>query len=124
MATKMKPEQKRFDHPDEVRAFTHGRSDVATVGGVTLGRLTLEPGWHWKDDVAPIAGTPTCEVEHVQFVVSGRLRVALDSGEIVEAGAGDIAYIPPGHDAWVLGSEPFVGIELLGAEKYAKGRVR
>lgn len=28
--------------------------------------------------------------------------------------------IPPGHDAWVEGGEPFVGIEVMSAEQYAK----
>jgi hypothetical protein len=28
--------------------------------------------------------------------------------------------IPPGHDAWVEGAEPFVCIEVMSAEQYAK----
>jgi hypothetical protein len=27
--------------------------------------------------------------------------------------------IPPGHDAWVEGNEPFIGIEVMSAEMYA-----
>jgi len=26
-------------------------------------------------------------------------------------GPGDLGYIPPGHDAWVVGNEPFVAID-------------
>ena len=36
--------------------------------------------------------------------------------------AGDSYDIPPGHDAWVDGSEPFVGIEVQSAADYAKPR--
>jgi hypothetical protein len=28
-------------------------------------------------------------------------------------------YIPPGHDSWVVGDEPYVSLHFLGAEKYA-----
>ena len=30
--------------------------------------------------------------------------------------------IPPGHDAWVEGNEPFMGIEVMSAEEFAKAR--
>ncbi len=34
--------------------------------------------------------------------------------------AGDSYTIPPGHEAWVEGDEPFVGIEVMSADTYAK----
>ncbi len=34
-------------------------------------------------------------------------------------GPGDIFYIPPGHDSWFLGDEPYVSVHLLGAAEYA-----
>jgi len=34
--------------------------------------------------------------------------------------AGESYTIPPGHDAWVEGSQPFVGIEVMSADIYAK----
>jgi len=37
-----------------------------------------------------------------------------------EFGPGDIGYIPPGHNAWVVGDEPFVGVDFTGMETYAK----
>jgi hypothetical protein len=27
--------------------------------------------------------------------------------------------IPPGHDSWVVGDEPYVSLHLLGATEYA-----
>jgi hypothetical protein len=33
---------------------------------------------------------------------------------------GDIFYVAPGHDSWVIGNEPYVSIHLMGAEQYAK----
>ncbi len=45
-----------------------------------------------------------------------------DDGTERSIGAGESYTIPPGHDAWVEGSEPFVGIEVMGAEQYAKAQ--
>ena len=51
----------------------------------------------------PIAGTETCQVRHVGYVLSGQIKVVMEGG--TEAGAGDAAVIPPGHDAWIVGDE-------------------
>ena len=33
---------------------------------------------------------------------------------------GDLFYIGPGHDSWVVGNEPYVSLHFLGAERYAQ----
>jgi len=30
-----------------------------------------------------------------------------------------VFYIPPGHDSWVVGSEPYVSLHFMGAGDYA-----
>lgn len=35
----------------------------------------------------------------------------MDDGTEVEYGPGDVASIPPGHDAWTVGNEPAVFLE-------------
>jgi quercetin dioxygenase-like cupin family protein len=45
----------------------------------------------------------------------------MDNGEIIEMRAGDVFYIPPGHDSWVVGDEPYVSLHFLGADDYAAG---
>jgi hypothetical protein len=110
---------RQFENPDERREFDNGSFELVTVGGLTVGRAQYEPGWKWSTDVGPIAGTPTCQVEHVGMVVSGRAAIAMDDGETIEVGAGDIYHVPPGHDSWVVGDEPYVSLHFLGAERYA-----
>ncbi len=46
-----------------------------------------------------------------------------EDGTEGEIGAGDAYVIEPGHDAWVVGDEAFVGFEFESptAEVYAKG---
>lgn len=37
-----------------------------------------------------------------------------------EFGPGDVGVIPSGHDAWVVGNEPVVVIDISGMTHYAK----
>ncbi len=114
-------EVKSFDSPDEVRPFEgKGEAKVVQVGGQTVGRGTFEPGWRWSENVKPIAGTDSCEVSHLGYVVSGRMRVEMDGGESGERGPGDVVAIPPGHDAEVVGDEPCVFLDFGEFGDYAK----
>ena len=115
-----KTERKQLASPDEARTFEKGKLEVVNIGGGTVGRITLQPGWKWSLHVKPIAGTAWCEAPHFQYQVSGRLHVRMADGEEFETGAGEVAILPPGHDAWVVGNEPVVAIDWSGATNYAK----
>jgi quercetin dioxygenase-like cupin family protein len=65
--------------------------------------------------------TDSCQAPHVQYHLSGRLHVVMDDGSEMEFGPGDVGSIPPGHDAWVVGDEPAVIIDISGMRDYAKG---
>jgi quercetin dioxygenase-like cupin family protein len=114
-----KPTITRFDSPTETREFERGRFALVEVGGVTIGRATYEPGWKWSEHVGPTAETDSCEVEHVGLVVSGRAAVLMDDGTELVLEPGDLFHVPPGHDSWVVGDEPYVSLHFLGAESYA-----
>ena len=110
---------KRFDRPDEIRQFPLGRFELLHIGGMTIGRATYQPGWKWSEHVGAALGATSCMVEHVGMVVSGRAVAAMDDGKIIEMRAGEIFHIPPGHDSWVVGDEPYVSLHFMGAEDYA-----
>ena len=110
---------KRFEAPDETRTFEKGKFEIVRVGGMTIGRATYEPGWKWSVHVAPISGTASCPVEHVGLVLSGRAAVKMDDGREFVMAPGDLFYVGPGHDSWVVGDESYVSLHFLGAEKYA-----
>ena len=112
--------KKNFHLPDETRTFPKGKVELVTVGTIKFGRAILEPGWKWSAHVKPIAQTKSCEAPHTQYHISGRLRVKMDDGTEVEYGPGDVGHIPPGHDAWVVGNEPAVIIDVTGMAEYAK----
>ena len=63
--------------------------------------------------------------EHGTFELVGMTvgRASYEPGwkwsEHVGTGPGDLFAIPPGHDSWVVGDEPYVSLHFLGAEEYA-----
>src|ERR1700692_2602936 len=115
-----KMQKKTLSAPDEQRSFDKGKIELSTLGGVTFGRATLQPGWKWSTCVKPIVNTKSCEASHLQYHISGRLRVRMDDGSEDEFGPGEVSLLPPGHDAWVVGDEPVVVIDISGMAEYAK----
>lgn len=113
---------KNMDAPDETRTPDKTTLAVVQLGDATVARLTLQPGWRWSECVKPVAGTESCQAPHLGYLVSGRLHVAADDGTEVDLSAGNAYRIAPGHDAWVLGDEPVVGLEFESktAETYAR----
>lgn len=111
---------KRFESPDEVREFEKGRFEIVTLGGMTIGRATYQPGWKWSTDVGSLSGEPYCGVEHVGMVLSGCATAAFADGRVTEMNTGDLFYVPPEpHDSWVVGDQPYVSLHFLGASHYA-----
>ncbi len=110
---------KRFESPDETRTFDKGKFELVHVGKMTIGRATYQPGWKWSVHVGAAMGAKSCSVEHVGMVVSGRATAAMDDGRVIEMKPGDVFYIAPGHDSWVVGDEPYVSLHFMGAEDYA-----
>ena len=113
-------EIRRFEDPDERREFEHGSFELVSLGGMTVGRARYEPGWVWSEHVGRQVGQERCEVEHVGVVVSGRCAVKMADGTEGVIEPGDLFFIRPGHDSWVVGNEPYVSLHLLGARDYAK----
>ena len=114
--------KKSFESPDERRAPDKTEVDVVELGSVKAARMTLQPGWRWSECIKPMAGTESCQIHHVGTVAAGQLRVRHEDGTELEVGPGDAYVIEPGHDAWVVGSEPFVCYEFdsSAAESYAR----
>jgi ketosteroid isomerase-like protein len=113
-----------LERDGEARPFAaHGQAVIGSAGGLTLMRGVFEPGWRWSADVAPIAGTDSCQTRHLGFVLSGRMQVRMDGGSEVTIAAGDLFDLPAGHDAWVLGDEACVMLDYSSqATRYARGQ--
>ncbi|MBI1945331.1 MAG: cupin domain-containing protein [Deltaproteobacteria bacterium] len=105
-------EKKAFASPDERRSPAKTDMEIVNVGAVKAARLTLQPGWRWSECIKPIAKTDSCQVHHVGMVTAGKMHVRHNDGSEIDLAPGDAYVIEPGHDAWVVGSEQFVGYEF------------
>ena len=108
-------QSKSFASPDEIRTFPKGRAEVVSLDDATVGRSSWSPGWRWSVDLAPIMGTRSCQIHHLGHSVSGLLHVVMDDGDAIDIPPDSIFEIPPGHDAWVVGEEPWVTVEWTSA---------
>jgi quercetin dioxygenase-like cupin family protein len=115
-----KLESKSHESPDETRTPAKTRVEIVRLEGFTIGRFNFQPGWRWSECIKPVVGTDSCQVSHVGYALSGQINVRLNDGTENKVKGGQSYTIPPGHDAWVEGNEPFVSIEVMSAEQYAK----
>ena len=113
-------EKKSFSAPDETRSLPKTKLEVVTFGDMSAAKGTFEPGWRWSEHVKPKAGTESCQVFHFGYVLSGRQHVVMDDGREAEFGPGDVVVVSPGHDAWVVGDEPYVALDFQGGKTYAQ----
>jgi len=116
---RLDPQLVSFGEPAEIRRFEKGRFELYRVGPTTLGRATYEPGWKWSEHVGAASGETSCQVEHVGLVLSGSAVAKMDDGTELLMREGDFFFIPPGHDSWVVGDEPYVSLHIIGGEEYA-----
>jgi quercetin dioxygenase-like cupin family protein len=107
-------ESRSFDDPDETTTFDKTTIELVGLDDGRIQRTTFEPGWRWSEHVGPAMDADRCQVDHLAYVVSGRLHVEHDDRSTGDVGPGDVFHLKPGHDGWVVGDEPFVMIEFQG----------
>jgi class 3 adenylate cyclase len=111
-----------FATPDELRTFPHGRGEVLKLDETTVGRAIYEPGWRWTVDMPEIAGTQTCQLHHLGYSISGLMHVVTNEGHELDIVPESVYEIPSGHDAWVVGDEPWVTLEWTSAGTFGVPR--
>jgi hypothetical protein len=90
--------------------------ETVRVGSFDVKRLTAKPGRRWSESVGPALGKENCPLEHIVWVViQGRFAVRMEDGAAEEFGPGDVGRIGQGHDAWVVGDEVVIGIDIQAA---------
>jgi class 3 adenylate cyclase len=115
-------QSRSFATPDEVRTFPHGTASVVKLDEAVIGHAVYEPGWRWTTTMPPIAGTPTCQLHHLGYSISGRMHVETDDGQELDITPHSVYEIPSGHDAWVVGDEPWVTLEWTSARAFGVPR--
>ena len=109
---------KSFATPDEVRPFPNGHAQVVRLDEAVIGRAVYEPGWRWSTAMPAIAGTATCQLHHLGYSISGTIHVVTDDGQTMDIPPNSVYEIPPGHDAWVVGDDPWVTVEWTSARSF------
>ena len=111
-------QRKSFADSADARVVGRGRFDVVNLDETAVGRIEFKPGWRWSIDAKPRVGGSSCQVRHLGAAVSGIQHILADDGTEMEIHGGEAYEIPPGHDGWVVGDEPFVAIEFASARVF------
>lgn len=111
---------KRFELPDEVRIFEHGRYDLVRMSDLAIGKATWDPGWRWSTDVGPLAGgAKMSTMPQIGMVITGHCVVEFEDGRLVDLTSGTLFEIPAEpHDSWIVGDEKYVALHFLDPEAY------
>ena len=106
-------QRKGFKSPDETRAFKgKGKLELVKFGDTPFARATFEPGWRWSENVKPIAQTDSCQTNHLGYVLEGRMHIKHNDGTEIDVGPGDAFVVAPGHDAWVVGNDACIALDV------------
>lgn len=105
-------ESKCFDDPDQRMDFPKGEAAIVGFKDRKIWRVRFDPDFRWTNDMSPIAGTETCQLQHLLHVLSGRMGLRLPDGTHREVKAGDVVAVGPDHDSWTIGDEPVVFLDL------------
>ncbi|HEX7103751.1 MAG TPA: hypothetical protein VF201_13995 [Nitrolancea sp.] len=111
-----------FERDATVVTYLKTRVETLALAGITYVRITLEPGWRWSECVGPALDMTRCPKHHRGYMLAGRLAVTVDGGDPSEFAAGDVYEFQPGHDAWVVGNEPVVHLDIVSDETSASGK--
>src|SRR5262245_38186736 len=114
---------KTFDDATDVRELPKGHARLVTLDETTVGIATWEPGWRWSTHLRPLVGTTSCPVHHLGYAMSGWMRFEADDGQVLDVGPHSVYEVPAGHDAQVIGDEPFVTVEWTSARVIGVGSV-
>lgn len=109
-------EQRSISAPDDKMEYPDSMGGVEHmhVGGATISHVRCKPGFRWTTHHKAAAGTDTCQKRHTGYVIAGKMTVKMDDGKQATFSAGDAFCIPPGHDAWVEGSEECEMVDFAG----------
>jgi len=102
---------KTFATPVSLREMPRARIASVTLDDATIGYCSFGPGWRWSSDVGPLMGASSCPIRHIGYVISGTIHAVMDDGQTLDIGRDSVFEIPPGHDKWVVGDEPWVTLD-------------
>jgi hypothetical protein len=85
---------------------------VMRAGAARIRRIVYPPGFRWSHCVKPTVDTDACMHAHVGFLARGHVQGEYRDGCRFDFVAPQAVVIEPDHDAWIVGDEPAVLIEI------------
>ncbi len=75
-----------------------------------IGLGHFKPGWVWSEHAGAQTGVES--QKHIGIIQSGTMGVRAADGSEIEIGPGDAFEVGAGHDAWVIGGETCVALDV------------
>ena len=85
-------------------------SVAAGTGRIT--RVVYPAGYRWSTHLKPAVGTELCMHAHVGLLLSGRMQGEYADGCTFDFVAPAAVVVEPGHDAWTVGDERAVFVQV------------
>jgi hypothetical protein len=86
--------------------------DAVRAGGARVKRVIYPAGYRWSVNLQSVVGTTLCMHAHVGFLARGHMQGEYADGCGFDLEAPAVVAIEPGHDAWVVGDDDAVLIEV------------
>jgi hypothetical protein len=90
----------------------HVKADIVRAGNVRVARFIYPAGFRWSTDMKSVAGTDLCRHAHVGLLVRGRIEGRFGDGCTFAYTAPAVVSLEAGHDAWVVGNEDAILIQV------------
>lgn len=106
-----------FKDADNYELITLGRitKRMVTLDGASALLIRFPIGASVTEDAVKTGALDTdmCPMPHVAYILSGALGVRQRDGSEETFTAGDFMMLPPEHEAWTIGDEDCVFLEVM-----------
>ena len=94
-----------------IRTFLDGSEYwIVELPTVRIGLGHFRPGWVWSEHAGK--QTNNGSQAHIGYIQSGRMAVETADGIQVEIGPGEVFEVGADHNAWVVGDEMCVALDV------------
>ena len=83
---------------------------IVELPTLRIGLGHFRPGWVWSKHAGPQTGKDS--QSHIGYIQSGAIAIESADGSQVELGPGDTFEVGPNHNAWVVGDELCIALDV------------